>query len=68
MGKDIVLMTWIICDLIKDIFLLSGSIYLVIWKGCSGWWIILAMILSGSPTLFKVLKKRYEIKEENPNG
>ena len=63
MKKDNFLIAWIICDLIKDIFLLSGSIYLVIWKGCSGWWIVLSIILSASPTLFKVIRKRYEIKD-----
>jgi len=62
--KDRVLIAWLITDLISDIFLIAGSIYLVIWKGCSGWWIVLAIVLAEQPDLYKALRKRYNIEVE----
>lgn len=62
--KDWVLITWLIVDFLMGVFLLAGSIYLVIWKGCSGWWIVLALILGSSPSLYAALKIRYKIKED----
>lgn len=45
MNRDWVLITWLIVDLIRDLFCLSGGIYLAIWKHCSGWWVVLAIVL-----------------------
>lgn len=60
--KDNVLITWIIGTIIYSTILLCGSVYLVIWKGCSGWWIVLALALMGDGTLLKILKNKYGIK------
>ena len=67
--KDSFLIVWIICDLVKDMFLLSGSIYLVVWQGCSGWWIVLAIILCcNSDTLFKAYVSNNEGASWEPYG
>lgn len=62
--KDIILIVWLILDLVKALFCLSGSIYLVLWKGCSGWWIVLAIVLCFDFLLYAILKKKYGIAEE----
>jgi hypothetical protein len=33
-----------------NIFLMAGSVYLVFEKGASGWWIVLAMLMTQSVT------------------
>jgi len=35
----------VIANLIKDLFVLSGMSYLYFWRGVSGWWWVLALIL-----------------------
>ena len=37
--------TIVIANLIKDLFVLSGMSYLYFWKGVSGWWWVLAILL-----------------------
>jgi hypothetical protein len=58
--KDKTIIAWLICDVLRDIFFIFGSVYLVIWKGCSGWWIVLAIILCQNDLLTEVLKKKHE--------
>lgn len=61
--KYLLLIVWIIFDLIKDCLFIGGSIYLAIWRHCSGWWVVLGIILSFSPTLYKCLAKEFNCKE-----
>ena len=35
----------VIANLIKDLFVLSGMSYLYFWRGVSGWWWVLAILL-----------------------
>ncbi len=60
---DKMLIGWFICELITNLTLLFGSIYLVLWRGCSGWWIVLALILCDYDSV-KALKKQYGIIEK----
>lgn len=60
--EDWVLIIWIIATLIWDIFLIGGTAYLVFWKGTSGLWFILAILLGRAPTLYKVLRKKYDVE------
>jgi len=62
--KDWVLIAWLVLDFCKDTFIVAGTAYLVFWLHHSAWWWLLAVWLISSPTLFKVLRKRYGIKEE----
>ena len=62
--KDSVLITWIVCAFLFDVFLLVGTSYLVFGRGASGWWFLLAIAIGMSPTLFKVLRKRYQVEED----
>ena len=57
-SKDRVLIVWIVCVLLWDIFLFGGTSYLVFYKGFSGWWFVLAVLCGESDTLMKALKKR----------
>ncbi len=58
------LIVWTICELIKDLTLLGGSIYLAIWKHCSGWWVVLAIVLCIAPTYYEVIRKEFGIIKE----
>lgn len=62
--KDWVLITWTIASLILDIFLLGGAYHIVFNRGGSGWWFVLAIFLASSTTYFKVMGKRYDLKED----
>ncbi len=64
MKKDGVLVVWILCAFMWDIFLIGGTSYLVFYKGCSGWWFVLTVLLGSQFTLFDVLKERYGINEK----
>lgn len=34
-----------LCVLVWNLVLICGTSYLVFWKGISGWWFVLAMLL-----------------------
>lgn len=58
---DSVLIVWMILAFGLDAFLTGGAAYLVFWRGFSGWWFLLAILCGMSPTLYKVLAKRYGV-------
>ncbi len=60
--KYALLMLWIICDFLFGTFLIGGSIWMVLYKHCSGWWVAIAIVLCMSPTLYKVLAKEFGVK------
>lgn len=62
--NDLLLAVWILSALTWDILVFATTTYLVFWRGHSGWWFILAVLLAGQSTLFKALRKRFDIKEE----
>lgn len=54
------LIIWLVLEFALDVFLMGGAIYLVMWRHCSGWWIVLALILMCRPAIFKVLKQEFK--------
>jgi len=62
--NDSVLIVWIIVSTVWDIIVFGFTAYLVFWKGHSGWWFIFAILLTSSTTLFKALKNRYKIEDD----
>lgn len=42
-------MTYFLYIILWEGFILGGCAYIVFWKGFSGWWFLLAVLLSGSP-------------------
>ena len=60
--KDTVLVTWLIIVLIWNIFLISGTSYLVFWK-CASAWLFLPAILLGYSDVFKVIRKKYNLED-----
>ncbi len=63
--KDSVLITWIICDLLWAIAVWGCAVKVVFQAGHSGWWFLLAFLLTAfDTTLLKVLRKRYDIPED----
>jgi hypothetical protein len=63
--NDAVLVAWIITTLAWDVLTLGTTTYLVFWKDASGWLFFLAILLCSSTTLYKVLRKRYGIAEDD---
>lgn len=61
--KDWVIITWLITTLIFDLAAVAATGYVVFWKGYSGWWWLLTMLICSQPVLVKVLKSRYGIQE-----
>lgn len=51
-----ILITWVVLAFLWDFFLIGGVTYLVFWKGHSGWWFVLAIVLGLHTTLFDKLK------------
>lgn len=64
MRDNTLLLIWLIITIIESFILFVGSIYLVLWRGCSGWWIVLALLLVSSSSVFKVLRKKFNIEED----
>jgi len=52
-----VLIVWIVCAFVWDVFLIAGTSYIVFWKGYSGWWFLPAVFIGIQPTLFKKLSE-----------
>lgn len=63
--SDALLGVWIFCSLIWDIICVGGCTYLVFWRGHSGWWYILALAVCDSSTMYKALRKRFQVSEES---
>jgi len=62
--SDAVLIVWVIVSLLWDV-LVSGTIaYVVFWRGRSGWWFLLLIILCYNPTLYQGLAKRFGLSGE----
>lgn len=59
--KDWVLIVWTISLFAWDVLVFGTTTYLVFWKGESGWWFALAILLCMGTTYFDVMKKRYGI-------
>lgn len=67
MTGDVVLIVWFLADVAWGAFLFGGCAYLVFWRGNSGWWFVLALILGpalGGEKLYKRLSERTEAKGE----
>lgn len=64
--SDIVLVTWIICVFIWDIIVWGTFGYVVWWRHESGWWFLLAFVITSGTSLFKVLRKKYGVPEDTP--
>ena len=41
-------LTYLIYIVLWEAFVIGGCAYLVFWLGASGWWFILAVVLSGA--------------------
>ena len=61
---DWVLIVWILSTVVWDVLIWWALWQVVFELNRSPWWAILAMDLSSTPTLYKVLRKRYGIPEE----
>ncbi len=59
--SDRVLITWIVCDLLWTVAVWGCGVKIVFQAGHSGWWFLLALLVTGDSTLYKVLKKRYGV-------
>lgn len=59
---DNVLALWLILGTIWDMVVFAACGYIVFWKNHSGWWFLFAVLLSYNPTLFEVLKKRFDVE------
>jgi hypothetical protein len=62
--SNLILIVWLLCDLIWGLVLIGGSVYLIVWKGRSAWWFIIAAVLSttlGGDKLYKRLSERVKI-------
>lgn len=57
---DSVLIWWLILTFIWDVFLIAGTSYLVFWKGVSGWWFVLAIVIGLQPSLYKALNRKHD--------
>lgn len=60
--KYALLMFWVLCDLIRDIFFVGGAMWLIVTKHYSGWWLVLAIALCVNISLFKALKKVFNVE------
>ncbi len=61
---DRILIAWIAADVVWGMFVFGTISYAVFWNHQSGWWFVLGYIFCSSPNLFKVLRKRYGILEQ----
>ena len=62
---DAVLIVWLILSALWDVAVIGCTGYLVFWRGHSGWWFVLAGMLTYTPTLFKALEKRFGIEKSD---
>lgn len=40
-----------------DVFVLAGSAYLVEWRGWSAWWFVLALLMTGESSPWKLMER-----------
>lgn len=60
--SDALLIAWIVLATLWDFACLGLCSYEVFWRSHSGWWFLLAIMLTMNPTLFDVLAKRFGVK------
>jgi hypothetical protein len=60
--KETLLIIWIIAATIESCFFVGGSVYLAIWKHCSGWWVVLGLVLSLQISLYKCLRSHFNAR------
>lgn len=58
------LAVWVVCQFVYDTVLIVGTAYLVFFRGESGWWFLLTMVLVACPTLFKALKQEFALTDD----
>mgnify|MGYP001600625987 CR=1 FL=1 len=61
---DAILALWLILVLMWDVLVWGTWTYLVFWCGASGWWALLALLLTHTETLYKVLKRRFIVPKD----
>jgi hypothetical protein len=61
--KDWVLIAWILALALWDFAVWGTCAYVVFFKGHSGWWFVLAAVITSEFTIYDVLKKRYGLDE-----
>lgn len=59
--KYLFLIIYTITEVIRDVFFVGGAVYLSIWRHCSGWWVVLGIVLCMSPTYFKIIRKEFNV-------
>lgn len=62
--SDWLLATWLVCQTVWDTLVFGATGYLVFWRGHSGWWFVMAFVLTYSPGIYKALYKRFGVAEE----
>lgn len=65
MNNRPLLYTWLILSFLSELIVLGGVGYLVVWKSAPDWLFILAFIWGFQPSLYKVLRKEFGVKEES---
>jgi hypothetical protein len=63
--RDALLAFWLLLDVLWDAVVLGFTAWMVFFRGHSGWWFLLAIICCSSTSLYKALRKRFEIPEES---
>ena len=63
--SDALLITWVIVSTLWDFAMFGFVFYLIFWKGRSAGWLIFAALMTYSPSLFKALKKRFGLPEND---
>jgi hypothetical protein len=59
--SDWLLGLWVFCAFAVDVFFIGGAAYITFWRGRSAWWILAAIVVCQSPTLYKVLARRFGV-------
>jgi hypothetical protein len=59
--KKTVLIAWLCCSLIWDIFVFGGISYFVFFKGSSGWWFLFGIAATYQPTMYQALKEYFNL-------
>lgn len=59
--NDELLMLWLIVSLVWDVYVWGAVGYAVLWRGFSGWWFVLAFALTYNESMWKILRKRFEL-------
>lgn len=62
--KDWLLALWLLIDLAWTALVTCVIGYMVFFKEHSGWWLVLIPALCGSESLYKALRKRFEVQSK----